>query len=89
MPIINLKGKKDSHSIPRQILPKTYWQNGYVDVIKEKTISKKKSISGKNVLPFIIKKNSFDIDYIEELNFLKKNFNKIRNLKNKNIRYPS
>ena len=89
VPIINLKGKKVSHSIPRQILPKTYWQNGYVDVIKEKTISKKKSISGKNVLPFIIKKNSFDIDYIEELNFLKKNFNKIRNLKSKNIRYPS
>ena len=72
MPIVKFKKIKDSHSIPRQILPKTYWQNGYVDIIKDSTITKKRSISGNKVLPFEINQKSFDIDYVEELNFIKK-----------------
>ncbi len=88
-PIIKLKKTSDSHSIPRQLLPVTYWQNGYIDIIKSTTISKKKSIVGKKILPFILKQDSYDIDYIEELNFLKKNFSKIKKFKNTLKRYPS
>jgi len=87
--VIKLKKFKDAHSIPRQILPKTYWQNGYVDIIKESTISKKKSISGSKVMPFFINENSFDIDYFEELKFIRKNFSKIKKLKKDSRKYPS
>ena len=89
VPIVKFKKIKDSHSIPRQILPKTYWQNGYVDIIKDTTITKKRSISGNKVLPFEINQKSFDIDYVEELDFIKKNFSKIKNSKKKLNRYPS
>lgn len=89
IPIFRYKKIKDSHSIPRQILPITYWQNGYVDIIKSSTISKKKSIAGKKVLPLIIKQDSYDIDYKEELIFLRKNFFKVKKNKHALKRYPS
>lgn len=46
---------------PRQILPKTYWQIGALDVIKTKVITEQKQMSGKIILPHIIP-NDFAID---------------------------
>ena len=55
--------KKKLYNFPRQKLSKAYWQNAYLDIVKYDTIKKKKSMSGKRVMPFILPSNSiFDID---------------------------
>ena len=58
--------------MPRQFLPKAYWQNGYVDIVKPSTLLHKKSMVGDNVLPFIIKEEFLDIDYPEDLSKVEK-----------------
>ena len=88
-PVIKFKKFRESHSIPRQLLPVTYWQNGYVDIIKVDTIIKMKSMVGKKVMPFLVSKESHDIDYRNELKFIKKNFFKIKYSKKKILRTPS
>ena len=88
-PIISFKKFKDSHSIPRQILPLSYWQNGYVDIIKSSTILKKRSISGNKIFPFIIKKETMDIDYLEDLKKVRKNFKRLKFNKRKVKRIPN
>ena len=69
-----LKSKiKEHYNAPRQILPKTYWQTGNFDFFKIDFKKKLNSISGKNILPFIISGNeTLDIDSISDL----KNLNK-------------
>ena len=55
--------KKELFNSPRQKLKKVYWQNTYLDIIKYETIKKKKSMSGKRIMPYILPSNSiFDID---------------------------
>ncbi len=71
-PVLTLKDSKESHSMPRQFLPKAYWQNGYVDIVKPSTLLHKKSMVGDNVLPFIIKEEFLDIDYPEDLSKVEK-----------------
>ena len=58
-------------SVPRQLIPKTYWQNGYIDIVTPKTILKG-SMEGSKILPFIINETIHDIDYLTDL----KNFRK-------------
>ena len=65
-------------SIPRQLIPKTYWQNGYIDIVTPKTILKG-SMEGNKILPYIINETIHDIDYLSDL----KSFRKF--MKNKNI----
>ena len=48
-------------------LPITYWQNGYVDVIRGTTISQKNSMVGDRVLGIEIKEPVFDIDYPDDV----------------------
>jgi len=62
-----IDGVKEPYNCPRQILPKTYLHNGYLDVIKPSIILDKKSISGDKILPYIMNKEEIDdIDTIEE-----------------------
>ena len=79
---------REYHSAPRQLLPVTYWQNGYVDIIKVDTIIKLKSMVGKKVMPFLVRKESRDIDYKDELKFINKNFLK-SNIPKKVFKRPS
>lgn len=65
------------NSVPRQLIPKSFWQNGYIDIIKPQTISRG-SIEGNKVLPYIIKHDIHDIDYLSDLKDFKKF---IKNLK--------
>jgi N-acylneuraminate cytidylyltransferase len=58
---------KEPYNQCRQILPKTYLHNGYLDIIKVNTFLEKKSITGDKILPYIMKKEEIDdIDTIEE-----------------------
>tara|TARA_A100000164_G_scaffold376933_2_gene415009 strand:+ start:232 stop:912 length:681 start_codon:yes stop_codon:yes gene_type:complete len=56
------KNIKEPFNIPRQIIPKSYFQTGDIEIIRRSTILKG-SISGENVLPLIIKHSQIlDID---------------------------
>ncbi|WP_200837166.1 cytidylyltransferase domain-containing protein [Dyadobacter sp. 3J3] len=53
----------ESYNQPRQNLPEIYWQIGTLDVIRADVIIKQKSMSGKNILPYIIEQQfAIDID---------------------------
>ena len=50
----------------RQLLPKAYLHNGYIDIFNT-DITKNKTISGKNIYPYLMKKNdTIDIDTYED-----------------------
>jgi N-acylneuraminate cytidylyltransferase len=44
----------EPYNMPRQELPKTYWQTGHIDVMRTATILKKHSMTGTRILPYII-----------------------------------
>ena len=54
-------------NIPRQECPKVYRPNGYVDILKPKTLLTK-SINGTRILPFITPR-SVEIDTIEDFEY--------------------
>ena len=58
---------KEPYNEPRQKLPKVYWQNGYVDIVKSSVIRDKNSTTGNAILPFIIQNPSIDLDYPDEI----------------------
>ena len=52
----------------RQLLPKTYLHNGYIDILKPELIDRG-MISGENIYPYIMDKNdTIDIDTIDDWN---------------------
>jgi N-acylneuraminate cytidylyltransferase len=51
----------------RQILPKTYLHNGYLDVFKTKTLLEKNCITGDKIMSFIMDiDEKYDIDTLEQ-----------------------
>ncbi|MEW6558532.1 MAG: acylneuraminate cytidylyltransferase family protein [Elusimicrobiota bacterium] len=69
-PLLNIKSNKkvETYNLPRQKLPKVYWQTASVDVIRYDTIMKKNSMTGDKILPlYIDEKYSIDLD--TELDF--------------------
>lgn len=62
-PLLNIPGIREPFNEPRQSLPKVYWQIGYLDLIRTRTILEKNSLTGTHVLPLKIdSKDSIDID---------------------------
>jgi N-acylneuraminate cytidylyltransferase len=51
----------EPHSMPRQLLPRVYWQNGYVDVIRSDVILSGR-MAGDRVLPFVVDKLVRELD---------------------------
>jgi CMP-N,N'-diacetyllegionaminic acid synthase len=66
-PLVNLEEMPNAQSVPRQQLPEVWWQNGYVDVIRPRTILELGSMSGEHVLPFVIEEPFVEIDYAEAI----------------------
>lgn len=66
-PLLSVPGIQDSHSVPRQLLPPVFWQNGYVDVVRQNTVLQKHSMTGEVVLPFVVDEPIYEIDYLENL----------------------
>ena len=60
-PLLNINGVIEPYNQPRQLLPQTYWQVGFIDVIRIATILEKRSMSGNQIMPYIIK-NEFAVD---------------------------
>ena len=67
-PLFNeVNGIKEPYNQPRQILPQCYLHNGYIDILNT-SILNENTISGKNILPFIMEQNdNLDIDVIQDL----------------------
>jgi len=58
---------KEPYNQARQRLPQCYLHNGYIDILKI-SILNDNTISGKNILPFIMDdNNNLDIDVIQDL----------------------
>jgi len=58
---------KEPYNMPRQKLPKTYWQTGHIDAIRPVTILEKDSMSGEAILPLMIDPAyTVDIDNLRE-----------------------
>jgi CMP-N,N'-diacetyllegionaminic acid synthase len=67
----------DPSNAPRQILPKTYYQDGYIEVFPFKTVLSFRNTAGTTVLPFIIDEFSHDIDTIGDFNLISERLNKL------------
>jgi CMP-N,N'-diacetyllegionaminic acid synthase len=67
----------DSFNLPRQMYPKTYMPNGYIDIIKTKNIINN-NFHGNKVLPYIFDEEIVDIDSHSDLKKIKnKKLNRI------------
>ena len=63
IPLLKLDGIAEPFNAPRQSLPPTYWQTGHIDVIRPRVILEGNSMSGRNILPYLIDpRYTVDID---------------------------
>ena len=62
-PLLKVSGIDEPHNMPRQKLPVVFWQTGYLDIIRIKTIFQLNSMTGHLVLPYFIDREiAVDID---------------------------
>jgi N-acylneuraminate cytidylyltransferase len=62
-PLLEVEGIAEPYNAPRQILPAAYWQTGHIDVIRTSTITRKHSLTGTTIYPFVIDPHyTVDID---------------------------
>jgi len=66
-PLIELPDHPEAHSMPRQKLPVAYWQNGYVDIVRPRTIIELESMTGRVVLPFVVEGKIHELDYLDQI----------------------
>jgi CMP-N,N'-diacetyllegionaminic acid synthase len=66
-PLLELPGHPEAHSMPRQKLPAVYWQNGYVDIVRPRTILELASMTGRSVLPFVVEGKIVELDYLDQI----------------------
>jgi len=58
-----IKTRKEMHTLSYQLLPPVYVNNASIDVIWPKTVVKKHSVTGTNIIPFVMSdEESFDIN---------------------------
>lgn len=80
-PLSGLKLSLDDLNQSRQVFPKTYIANGYVDILKYKTLTSLGSIHGNKIIPFITP-ITHEIDNIEDFNFIEYQLKSNSSLKN-------
>lgn len=70
VPLFNeINNIKEPYNRCRQELPETYLHNGYIDIIKNDTIIKLKSVTGNKIYPYIMNKDEYhDIDTLDDWN---------------------
>lgn len=78
-PMVTIEGVKDSHSMPRQMLPHPYWQNGYVDIVRSSTILNDRSMTGNKIIPFVIEEPIYEIDYPESIPIVEEAVRRMKN----------
>jgi N-acylneuraminate cytidylyltransferase len=66
-PLLEVEGQTEPYCMPRQSLPEVWWQNGYVDIIRPRTILELGLMCGHTILPFVVDEPMLEIDYVENL----------------------
>ena len=66
-PLLTVPELPDCQSQPRQLLPRAYWQNGYVDVFRPRAVLEHGSMWGRCVLPFVVDSPIYELDYPEDV----------------------
>jgi CMP-N,N'-diacetyllegionaminic acid synthase len=66
-PLLRVPELPDCQSQPRQLLPRVYWQNGYVDVVRPRAVLEKQSMWGDRVVPFVVDREIFELDHPEDV----------------------
>jgi CMP-N-acetylneuraminic acid synthetase len=60
--------EQELFNAPRQQLPPVFWQTGQLDVIRRETILDRGSMSGRQIVPFVVEpRYAVDIDTAEQL----------------------
>ncbi len=67
-PLLQVENLKEPYNMARQLLPDSYWHNGYVDIIRPQVIQEAGLMSGRKIIPFITTGPHVDIDFEEDLN---------------------
>lgn len=67
VPLLSIPGVAEAHSMPRQRLPQVFLQNGYVDVIRPRTILELGSMVGRRVIPLVTTCPIVDLDVPEQI----------------------
>jgi N-acylneuraminate cytidylyltransferase len=67
VPLIAGANGGEPYNMPRQELPRVYWQNGYVDAFWDTTVSRLNSITGSKVLAFLTDVPTTNIDTLDDL----------------------
>lgn len=79
-----LRDIPEAYNMPRQKLPKVYSQNACIDVVRYRTIIDMHSMTGKNIMGYVMNTN-FDIDteeeFVEAENYLKYQKGELKNKK--------
>lgn len=71
-PLLTLPDIAEPYNMPRQKLPKVYFQNACIDIVKTTTILEKESMTGSRILMFEMDRHEFnDIDVLEDLKKIK------------------
>jgi CMP-N-acetylneuraminic acid synthetase len=65
----------DPSNAPRQTLPNTYYQDGYVDIFPISNVTRFSNTNGPKILPYIIDDFSQDIDSMQDLNMIEEHIN--------------
>lgn len=66
-PLLRVEGVREAHSMPRQELPSAYWQNGYVDIVRPRTVLDQNSMVGQVALPFVVNGPIVELDYPDQI----------------------
>lgn len=66
-PLLRVEGMLESYNMPRQSLPEVFWQCGYVDIVRPRTVLELNMMSGYKVLPFFVDEPLLEIDHEEDI----------------------
>ena len=66
-PLLQVEGMREPYCAPRQVLPETWWQNGYVDIVRPSVVLERGLMCGDMILPFLIEEPVLEIDYPESI----------------------
>lgn len=70
-PLLSVPDVPEPFNSPRQTLPGVWWQNGYVDAFWRRTVFEQQSLTGKNVLGYVIDEPQYvDIDSLHDIRVL-------------------
>ena len=64
--------------MPRQKLPRVYWQNGYIDIVKPETVINENSMVGENCYGLVTSDKIVDLDYLSDIPEIEKTLRDIQ-----------